>query len=150
MKKQKQILLNNKNKSSTNYQYKKVKVKKGLAELGLFAEENIKKGDLIIQYIGEVLTNEEADKLVNNRYLFYIEKDYNLNGATTKNIARYANHSCNPNAESEIKNKKVFLRAIKDIEKGEEITFDYGEEYFKEYLLGKCNCGAKEHLYSEE
>ena len=64
-----------------------------------------------------------------------------------KNIARYINHSCKPNAESDVKPRKrrVFIRAIKNIEEGEEITYDYGAEYFKAYLkpIG-CKCDACE------
>ena len=132
------------------HHYKKVKVRKGLAELGLFAHEDIKKGELIIEYIGSVISDKETKENPENKYIFSIEKDLNLDGSTKKNIARYANHSCHPNAESEIKNKRVFLRAIKNISKGDEITFDYGEEYVKEFLLNKCKCGAEKHLYHDE
>lgn len=134
-------------KKLPEHQYKKLKVKKGLAELGLFADEQIKKGDLIIEYVGDVLTDKEIENFPENKYVFSVEKNFNIDGSSKKNIARYANHSCDPNAESEIKNKRVFLRAIKNISKGEEITFDYGEEYFKEFLLNKCNCGVEKHLY---
>lgn len=134
-------------KKLPKYQYKKVKVKKGLAELGLFADEKIQKGELIIEYIGNILTDKEIKEFPDNKYIFSVAKDLNLDGYSKKNIARYANHSCNPNSESEIKNKRVFLRAIKNISKGEEITFDYGEEYVKEFLLNKCRCGAEKHLY---
>lgn len=136
-------------KKLPEHHYKKLKVKKGLAELGLFAEEKIKKGELIIEYIGNVLTDKEVKNFPNNKYIFSVEKNFNLDGSPKSNIARYANHSCNPNAESELKKKRVFLRAIKNISKGEEITFDYGEEYVKEFLLNKCQCGAEKHLYHD-
>ncbi|MEA4910762.1 hypothetical protein SDC9_07743 [bioreactor metagenome] len=132
------------------HHYKKVKVKKGLAELGLFADEDIKKSQLIIEYIGKTLSDKEIKKDPDNKYIFSVEKDFNIDGSSKKNIARYANHSCDPNAESEIKNKRVFLRAIKNISKGEEITFDYGEEYVKEFLLNKCKCGSEKHLYHDK
>lgn len=141
--------LNIKNKLPER-QYKKLKVKKGLAELGLFADEKIKKGELLIEYVGKILTDKEIENLADNKYIFSVKKDFNLDGSPKWNIARYANHSCEPNAESEIKNKKVFLRAIKNISKGEEITFDYGEEYVKEFLLDKCKCGTEKHLYHDK
>ncbi len=141
--------LNIKNKLQ-EHQYKKLKVKKGLAELGLFADEKIKKGELLIEYVGKILTDKEIENLADNKYIFSVKKDFNLDGSPKWNIARYANHSCEPNAESEIKNKKVFLRAIKNISKGEEITFDYGEEYVKEFLLDKCKCGTEKHLYHDK
>ena len=141
--------LNIKNKLP-EHQYKKLKVKKGLAELGLFADEKIKKGELLIEYVGKILTDKEIENLADNKYIFSVKKDFNLDGSPKWNIARYANHSCEPNAESEIKNKKVFLRAIKNISKEEEITFDYGEEYVKEFLLDKCKCGTEKHLYHDK
>ena len=64
-----------------------------------------------------------------------------------KNIARYINHACKPNAESDVnpRKRKVFIRAIKNIEPGEEINYDYGTDYFKAYLkpIG-CKCAACE------
>ena len=64
-----------------------------------------------------------------------------------KNIARYINHACRPNAESDVRprKRKVFIRAIKNIEPGEEINYDYGTDYFKAYLkpIG-CKCDACE------
>lgn len=132
-----------------DHQFKKVKVKRGLNGLGLFADENIKKGELIIEYIGQILTDAETDKIPNSRYIFSVSKNHNIDGTPRWNLARYCNHSCQPNAESEVKKKRVFVQAIKNIKAGEEITYDYGEEYFQEFLLGKCMCGAKQHLYSK-
>jgi len=64
-----------------------------------------------------------------------------------KNVARYINHACKPNAESDVRprKRKVFIRAIKNIEPGEEINYDYGTDYFKAYLkpIG-CKCAACE------
>ena len=64
-----------------------------------------------------------------------------------ENVARYINHACRPNAESDVKprKRKVFIRAIKNIEPGEEINYDYGTDYFKAYLkpIG-CKCDACE------
>lgn len=132
-----------------DHHFKNVKVKKGLNGLGLFAGENIKKGELIIEYIGNILTDKETDKIPDSRYIFSISKNHNIDGTPRWNLARYCNHSCDGNAESEVKKKRVFMRAIKDIKEGEEIVYDYGQEYFQEFLLGKCMCGAEKHLYSE-
>lgn len=64
-----------------------------------------------------------------------------------KNVARYINHSCRPNAESDVRprERKVFIRAIKNIEAGDEINYDYGTDYFKAYLkpIG-CKCASCE------
>jgi SET domain-containing protein len=65
-----------------------------------------------------------------------------------KNVARYINHSCRPNAESDVRprERKVFIRAIKNIEPGDEINYDYGTDYFKAYLkpIG-CKCPSCEN-----
>jgi uncharacterized protein len=70
-----------------------------------------------------------------------------VDGSIRKNVARYINHSCKPNAESDVNpgKKKIIIRSIKKIEPGEEINYDYGTEYFKEYLkpIG-CKCDACE------
>ncbi len=145
----------NKKKTATDkyflpdHHFKKVKVKRGLNGLGLFAGEDIKKGELIIEYIGNILTDKETDKIPDSRYIFSVSKNHNIDGTPRWNLARYCNHSCDGNAESDVKKKRVFVRAIKNINSGEEITYDYGEEYFKEFLLGHCMCGAEKHLYSD-
>ena len=133
-----------------DHHFKKVKVKKGINGLGLFAGEDIKKGELIIEYIGNILTDKETDKIPDSRYIFSVSKNHNIDGTPRWNIARYCNHSCNPNAESDVKKKRVFVKAIKNIKEGEEICYDYGEEYFVEFLKGHCMCGAAKHLYSDE
>ncbi|MFC0241551.1 SET domain-containing protein [Rhodopseudomonas telluris] len=116
--------------------------------LGLFATQPIKKGSKIIRYFGPMLDcNKKKDDAVENKYLFQISKRWTIDGSVRKNIARYINHSCKPNAESDVsvKKRKIIIRAIKNIEPGEEINYDYGTEYFKEYLkpIG-CKCDACE------
>jgi hypothetical protein len=116
--------------------------------LGLFATQPIKKGSKIIRYFGPMLDcNKKKDDAVENKYLFQITKRWTVDGSVRKNVARYINHACKPNAESDVSKKKlrIDIRAIKNIEPGEEINYDYGTDYFKEYLkpIG-CKCGACE------
>lgn len=118
--------------------------------LGLFATQPIKKGVKIIEYFGPLLDSKnEKHDAIENKYLFQISKRWTVDGSIRKNVARYINHSCKPNAESDVKpaKKKIIIRSIKKIEPGEEINYDYGTEYFKEYLkpIGcKCEgCEAK-------
>jgi uncharacterized protein len=116
--------------------------------LGLFATNPIKKGTKIIRYFGPLLdTRKKKDDAVENKYLFELNDRWTIDGSVRKNVARYINHSCRPNAESDVKphKRKVFIRAIKNIEPGEEINYDYGTEYFKAYLkpIG-CKCEACE------
>ena len=113
--------------------------------LGLFATEPIKKRTFIVEYSGRRLTNEQADKLEarGSRYLYEINSRWTIDGSSRKNIGRYANHSCRPNAESHRLNGKVVLRAIKTINAGDEITYNYGRDYFNAFIKDHgCRCAA--------
>ena len=82
-----------------DHHFKQVKVKRGLAGLGLFAQESIKKGELIIEYIGNILNKEESEAIKSNQYLFEINRNKTIDGSVRWNIARYCNHACDGNAE---------------------------------------------------
>ncbi len=116
--------------------------------LGLFATKPIKKGAKIVRYFGPLLdSRKKKDDAIENKYLFELNGRWTIDGSVRKNIARYINHACKPNAESDVKprKRKVIIRAIKNIEPGEEINYDYGTDYFKAYLkpIG-CKCDACE------
>jgi uncharacterized protein len=116
--------------------------------LGLFATKPIKKGARIVRYFGPLLdSRKKKDDAIENKYLFELNNRWTIDGSVRKNIARYVNHACKPNAESDVKprKRKVVIRAIKNIEPGEEINYDYGTDYFKAYLkpIG-CKCAACE------
>ena len=116
--------------------------------LGLFATKPIKKGAKIVRYFGPLLdSRKKKDDAVENKYLFELNGRWTIDGSVRKNIARYINHACKPNAESDVmpRKRKVVIRAIKSIEPGEEINYDYGTDYFKAYLkpIG-CKCEACE------
>src|SRR5215510_14629487 len=116
--------------------------------LGLFATKPIRKGTKIIRYFGPLLdSRKKKDDAIENKYLFELNNRWTIDGSVRENIARYINHACKPNAESDVKprKRKVFIRAIKNIAPGEEINYDYGTEYFKQYLkpIG-CKCAACE------
>jgi hypothetical protein len=116
--------------------------------LGLFATKPIKKGAKIVRYFGPILdSRKKKDDAIENKYLFELNGRWTIDGSVRENIARYINHACKPNAESDVKprKRKVIIRAIKNIEPGEEINYDYGTDYFKAYLkpIG-CKCDACE------
>ena len=116
--------------------------------LGLFATKPIKKGTRIIRYFGPLLDSKKKDEdAIENKYLFELTNRWTIDGSVRENVARYINHACKPNAESDVKprKRKVFIRAIKNIEPGDEINYDYGTDYFKAYLkpIG-CKCDACE------
>src|SRR6201991_3969594 len=116
--------------------------------LGLFATKPIKKGTRIIRYIGPLLdSKKKKDDAIENKYLFELTNRWTIDGSIRKNVARYINHACRPNAESDVRprKRKVFIRAIKNIEPGDEINYDYGTDYFKAYIkpIG-CKCASCE------
>lgn len=111
--------------------------------LGIFATRPIKKRTRIAEYKGRLLGVDEALKAEKrgNRYLYEVSSKWTIDGAKRGNIARYFNHSCNPNADTFIKQRRVFVRAIKNIEPGQEIVYDYGRDYLKNVIgLSNCQC----------
>jgi hypothetical protein len=116
--------------------------------LGLFATKPIKKGAKIVRYFGPLLdSKKKKDDAIENKYLFELSGRWTIDGSVRENVARYINHACRPNAESDVRprKRKVVIRAIKNISPGEEINYDYGTDYFKAYLkpIG-CKCDACE------
>jgi uncharacterized protein len=116
--------------------------------LGLFATKPIKKGAKIARYFGPLLdSKKKKDDAIENKYLFELNGRWTIDGSVRENVARYINHACKPNAESDVmpRKRKVVIRAIKNISPGEEINYDYGTDYFKAYLkpIG-CKCAACE------
>ena len=115
---------------------------------GLYATNNIKKGTKIINYIGKIITKkqtEESNKYDNNKriYLFSLNKKYDLDGDFSWNIAGLINHSCNNNCDYFGKGLKVWIEAIRDIKKGEELSCDYGFNYDEDYKQFPCKCHTK-------
>ena len=108
--------------------------------LGLFATKPINKGDFIVKYWGRRIPNKIADEL-DNRYLFELNKRWTVDGSTRRNVARYINHSCRPNAETDVVKGEILISAIKKIAPGDEITYDYGKEHFVGFIKPKgCKC----------
>jgi len=111
--------------------------------LGLFATKPIRKRALIVRYIGRKIPNEEAERLEAKgaRYMYELNSKYTLDGSSRRNVGRYANHSCRPNAESDIVKGKVLIRAVRNIQPGDEITYHYGKDYYEAYIgKAKCKC----------
>ena len=125
------------------------KVKKSnIDKRGLCASKNIKSGTKIIEYIGKLISKKETEtnpKFDNEKdiYLFNLNSKYDLDGDYSWNTARLINHSCNPNCEVEGKELKLWIRTIKDIKKGEELSYDYGFGYDVDYKQFPCKCGSQ-------
>lgn len=121
-------------------------VKRAATGLGLFAVRPFAVGKRIIEYLGPVVT---SDVVANSRkrYFFELDEEYAIDGSARSNLARYINHSCRPNAEAFITGKRIWIWSKRAIKAGDQITIDYGKQYFDDYIrpIGcKCErCSAK-------
>ena len=115
------------------------------AGYGLFATAPLTEGDFVLEYKGRHVPTGVADRL-KTRYLFEIDSSWTIDGSSQGNTARYINHSCVPNCQAEVRDGKVLIFALRNIGQGEELTIDYGEEYFKEFIepFG-CKCDKCTH-----
>ncbi len=125
------------------YKIKKSKIDKN----GLYANQDIKKGTKIIEYKGKIITARQSEldpKYDNDKaiYLFNINKKYDLDGDFAFNTARLINHSCDPNCEVFGKGLRLWVYAMKDIKKGEELSYDYGFSFDEDFKNYPCKCGA--------
>lgn len=118
----------------------KLIVRRSYAGLGLVTESAIPKGACVVEYWGRTLTADE-ENTSNSKYLFAISEKKTIDGAPRANIARYINHSCRPNCEPEIYRGHVYIMAKRAIKPGEELCYDYGEEYFNNHIKPHgCRC----------
>ncbi|MBP6085929.1 SET domain-containing protein [Patescibacteria group bacterium] len=114
--------------------------KRSSAGIGLYAAHDIRKGQKVIEYIGEKVTTKVADT-VGGKYLFAVNSRYTILGNVPYNKARFINHSCRPNCEPRVVQGRVFIYAIKAIKAGEELVYNYGKDYFDRIIkpMG-CRC----------
>jgi SET domain-containing protein len=110
---------------------------------GGFALERFQANELIAEYKGSALTNEEAKGQLEagNRYLFRVSETLTIDGKIHDNPAQFFNHACRPNCHSIIRGNRIWIAALREIEPGEELTFDYGYD-IHEALPVPCVCGA--------
>lgn len=126
----------------------------GIAGNGAFAIRPIKKGEKLIEYVGERISHDEADRRYDDEsmdehhtFLFTISSRTVIDATYDGNESRYINHSCDPNCEAEIERGRVWISAIKDIAVGEELHYDYayersGDETAEDEERYKCLCGT--------
>ena len=100
--------------------------------LGVFAAKRIPKGTRIIEYVGERVSHDEADRRYEEKdandshtFLFIVDSKIVIDAGVDGNDARFFNHSCDPNCESTVEKRRVYIEAIRDIEPGAELTYDY-------------------------
>jgi hypothetical protein len=99
---------------------------------GVFATRRIEKGERIVEYLGERVSHDEADRRYelkdendSHTFLFIVDSKTVIDAGTEGNDARFFNHSCDPNCESVVEKRRVFIEALRGIEPGEEMTYDY-------------------------
>ena len=121
---------------------------------GVFARRRIPKGMRIIEYTGDRITHAEADRRYedheesdNHTFLFSVDRGLVIDAGVGGNDARFINHSCDPNCESVIERRHVFIDAVRDIAAGEELAYDYqiGRERNDPPNVDEiyaCRCGA--------
>lgn len=123
---------------------------------GVFAARRIRKGTRIVEYTGERIDNDEADRRYDetgmkrhHTFLFTLDRNTVIDGAIERGggDASYINHSCEPNCEAVITDKRIFIHALHTIEPGTELSYDYqyartgeNDEALEKFYL--CRCGA--------
>lgn len=119
-----------------------LKCKRTTHGLGLCTTVAIPKGTCIIEYTGEKITTDEANRR-GGQYLFEINEAYTIDGKARHNLARYINHSCRPNCYPAITDDEahIYIYAKRFIKAGEELTYDYGKAFWETYIQPKgCRC----------
>ena|SRR5579872_3787441 len=121
---------------------------------GVYATQPIEKGTHIVEYSGPRITPEAAEALYDGRDVTYLygigDGKVIING---DGIASFINHSCDPNCESDEIGDRVFIIAIRDIEAGEELCYDYALYDGEPDDPAPCHCGAKDcrgSMYNED
>jgi SET domain-containing protein len=122
---------------------------------GVFARRKIREGDLLIEYRGERISDEEADRRYpfdenerHHTFLFRLDDGSVIDAGVKGNAAKYINHSCDPNCEAVEEDNQIVIYALRDIERGQELVYDYN------YILDEphnaankklfpCHCGAR-------
>jgi uncharacterized protein len=122
---------------------------------GVRATRDIPAGELLMEYVGEVITPSEADRRYpfdenepHHTFLFSVNSRKIIDAAHNGNVARWINHSCDPNCEAVVEKGRVFIYSLRDIKKGEELVYDYwfvlDEPHTKKMkALYPCRCGSK-------
>jgi SET domain-containing protein len=122
---------------------------------GVFATRKIKKGTWIVEYTGERISHEEADRRYDDdampqhhTFLFTLDDRECIDASVDGSDARYINHSCDPNCEAVWvpREREIWIVALRDIAKGEELSYDYAYELDEDVERARakypCRCGA--------
>ncbi len=129
--------------------------KSPIHNVGVYTNKDIAKGARFIEYVGEKITMKEAARRVDASqeihnsnqasgavYIFELNSRYSIDGNVPYNTARHINHSCDPNAKTDVIQGKIWIIALRDIKAGEEITYNYGYDFSDDYKTHPCRCGS--------
>lgn len=120
---------------------------------GVFARKDIPKGTKIIEYLGNIVSSKEGEKIAEEQYnkskktgsgavyIFELNKKQDIDGNVSWNPARFINHSCDPNCKYKIIDNHIWIISIKNIKKGEELNYNYGYD-LNDYKEHPCLCGS--------
>ena len=127
----------------------------GVHGKGVFAVQPIAEGETLIEYVGEIISWPEAQARhphdpgnPNHTFYFHVDEDHVIDALYGGNSSRWINHACDPNCEAEEQNGRIFIKALRNIEAGEELNYDYGliiDERYTKKLKAEypCWCVAK-------
>ncbi len=127
----------------------------GVHGKGVFALQDIAEGETVIEYVGEIISWDEAQERhphdpndPNHTFYFHVNEDKVIDALHGGNSSRWINHSCDANCEADEDNERIFIKALRNIHAGEELNYDYGliiDEPYTKKLLAEypCWCGAK-------
>lgn len=127
----------------------------GIHGRGVFARHALREDETVCEYTGEIISEAEVARRcpedmrgLNHTFIFGVAHDHNIDGGARGDIARWINHSCDPNCDTYEKDKRIFIRAIRDIRPGEKLSYDYcieaGERLTRAVKARwPCWCGAE-------
>ena len=134
---------------------KRIQVRRsGVHGKGVFALQDLAEGETLIEYVGEVISWDEAQERhphdpndPNHTFYFHVNEDRVIDALHGGNSSRWINHSCAPNCEADEDNDRIFIKAIRNIKAGEELNYDYGliiDEPYTKKLKAEypCWCGS--------
>ena len=126
----------------------------GVHGKGVFARRNLAEGEVIIEYVGAIISWKEAQRRhphdpsdPNHTFYFHIDEKHVIDALYGGNSSRWINHSCDPNCEADEEGGRVFIKALRNIKAGEELNYDYGliiDERYTPRLKAEypCWCGT--------
>ena len=128
----------------------------GVHGKGVFAVQAIAEGETIIEYVGEIISWAEAQRRhphdpadPNHTFYFHVDESRVIDALYGGNSSRWINHACDPNCEADEQGGRIFIKALRNIQAGEELNYDYGliiDERYTPRLKAEypCWCGAQQ------